>query len=87
MVWKLTGTDREKVPSGINKVLDSRLSTWRKMKKQKLGGVLAPLFPTVNSLGPVYGQKLREMERPLSAEHHEIQQTSEKIRQRFKKCV
>lgn len=49
------------------------------MKKQKLGGVLAPLFPTVNSLRPVCGQKLSEMERPLSAEHREIQQTSGKI--------
>lgn len=49
------------------------------MKKQKLEGVLAPVFPTVNSLRAVYGQKLGKMEIPLSTEHCEIQQTSEKI--------
>lgn len=49
--------------SGINKVLDICLSTWRKTKKQKLEGVLSPLFPTVNSLRPVCGQKLDKVER------------------------
>lgn len=49
------------------------------MKKQKLEGVSAPVFPTVNSLRPIYGQKLGKMGIPLSAEHCEIQQTSEKI--------
>lgn len=49
------------------------------MKKQKLEGVLAPVFLTVNSLRPVYGQKLGKMEIPLSTEHCEIQQTLEKI--------
>lgn len=56
-------------------------------RKQKLEGVLAPVFPIVNSLRPVYGQKLGKMEIPLSVEHCEIQQTSEKIGSVSKKYV